>query len=88
MMIFYARATRGLRRVGGGVARCPFCSQNAHDKTVLVRCAQSRAASATPLNRGLANWWALARANGTSRRASGWAGEKAARSRRSISSNP
>jgi hypothetical protein len=28
----------------------------------------------------LANWKALARAKGTSRRASGWAGEKAARS--------
>ena len=23
-----------------GVARCPPCSQNAHDETVLVRCAQ------------------------------------------------
>jgi len=32
-----------------GAARCPPCSQNAHDKTVLVRCAQSRAALATPL---------------------------------------
>jgi hypothetical protein len=31
------------------VARCPPCSQNAHDETVLVRCAQSRAALATPL---------------------------------------
>jgi hypothetical protein len=25
---------------GKGVARCPSCSQNAHDETVLVRCAQ------------------------------------------------
>jgi hypothetical protein len=32
-----------------GAARCPHCSQNVHDKTVLVRCAQSRAALATPL---------------------------------------
>ena len=42
---------RGLcqRKNGRGVARCPSCSQNAHDKNVLVRCAQSRAASATPL---------------------------------------
>jgi hypothetical protein len=32
-----------------GAARCPPCSQNAHDETVLVRCAQSRAALATPL---------------------------------------
>ena len=23
-----------------GAARCPFCSQNAHDQNVLVRCAQ------------------------------------------------
>ncbi len=34
-----------------GTARCPPCSQNAHDKTVLVRCAQSRAALAVPLER-------------------------------------
>ena len=33
---------------GKGAARCPSCSQNAHGETVLVRCAQSRAASATP----------------------------------------
>ncbi len=32
-----------------GAARCPPCSQNAHDETVLVRCAQSRAALATAL---------------------------------------
>jgi len=36
-----------------GAARCPPCSQNAHDETVLVRCAQSRATLATPLN----NMW-------------------------------
>jgi len=35
---------------------CPPCSQNAHDETVLVRCAQSRAALATPLKRGKKNW--------------------------------
>ena len=34
---------------GEGAARCPSCSQNAHDETVLVRCAQSRATSTTPL---------------------------------------
>jgi hypothetical protein len=34
---------------GEGAARCPSCSQNAHGETVLVRCAQSRAAWATPL---------------------------------------
>ena len=37
------------RTNGRGVARCPSCSQNAHAQKVLVRCAQSRAASATPL---------------------------------------
>jgi len=40
----------------GGAARCPSCSQNAHDEAVLVRCAQSRAALATPLKRGRKNW--------------------------------
>jgi hypothetical protein len=39
-LISCARATRGLRRVGGGVTRCPSCSQNAHGKMVLVRCPQ------------------------------------------------
>jgi len=36
----------------GGAARCPPCSQNAHGETVLVRCAQLRAALAIPLKRG------------------------------------
>jgi len=31
-MIFRARATRGLSRMGEGTARCPSCSQNAHDE--------------------------------------------------------
>ena len=62
------------------MARCPPCSQNAHDETVLVRCAQSRAALATPLKGDVGSRKALARANGTSRRASGWAGENIARS--------
>jgi hypothetical protein len=38
---------------------CPSCSQNAHGKTVLVRCAQERAALATPLAIGMVkklNW--------------------------------
>ena len=30
----------GVPRVGEGAARCLSCSQNAHDETVLVRCAQ------------------------------------------------
>jgi len=58
---------------------CPSCSQNAHDQNVLVRCAQLRAALATPLTRGRKDWKALARATGTSRCARGWAGEKVAR---------
>jgi len=47
--------------MGRGAARCPPCSQNAHGETVLVRCAQLRAALATPLKRGIGNWKALAR---------------------------
>src|SRR6185295_20291031 len=66
--------------MGWGAARCPPCSQNAHDETVLVRCAQLRAALATPLKGDMGNRKALAWANGTSRRASGWAGENDARS--------
>ncbi len=42
-----------------GAARCPPCSQNAHDETVLVRCAQLRAALATPPKRGRENWKTL-----------------------------
>jgi hypothetical protein len=45
----------------GGQPDHPLCSQNAHDKTVLVRCAQLRAALATPLKGGIGNWKALAR---------------------------
>ena len=48
---------------GEGAARCPPCSQNAHGETVLVRCAQLRAALATPLKAGIGNWKALARDN-------------------------
>jgi len=33
-------------------ARCPLCSQNAHDETVLARCAQSRTTLATSLYEG------------------------------------
>ena len=32
-----------------GAARCPPCSQNAHDETVVARCAQSRASLGHPL---------------------------------------
>ena len=41
------------RKDGKRAARCPSCSQNAHDRNVLVRCAQERAASATPLKRDI-----------------------------------
>ncbi len=67
LMIFCARATRGLRRpsldarIRGSTrplpkrsgktespekdtASCPSCSQNVHDRNMLVRCAQERAA--------------------------------------------
>ena len=40
-MIFCARATHGLRRMGR-VAWPSSCSRNAHDQNVLVRRAQSR----------------------------------------------
>ena len=52
---------------GEGAARCPSCSQNAHNKNVLVRCAQSRAALATPLTRDEEDRKVLAWAHGTSR---------------------
>jgi hypothetical protein len=55
-----------------GVARCPPCSQNAHDETVLVRCAQSRAALATPLEGEVKIGKDLAWAKSASRRAQGW----------------
>ncbi len=45
-MIFCARATRGLRRIGR-VAWPSSCSRNAHDQNVLVRRAQSRIDQAT-----------------------------------------
>ena len=53
-MIFCARATRGLRRMGR-VAWPSSCSQNAHDKNVLVRRAQSRIDQAT-LENEMGNW--------------------------------
>ncbi len=54
LMIFCARATRGLRRMGR-VAWPSSCSRNAHDKNVLVRRAQSRINQAT-LENGMGNW--------------------------------
>jgi hypothetical protein len=47
------------------MARCPPCSQNAYDQNVLVRCAQERAASATPSKKGIRNRKALAKGNDT-----------------------
>ena len=52
---------------GEGAARCPSCSQSPRDKAAVARCAQFRAALATPLKGGIESWKALARANGTSR---------------------
>ena len=46
LMIFCARATRGLGRVRRA-AWPSSCSRNAHDKNVLVRRAQSRIEQAT-----------------------------------------
>jgi len=60
-----------------GAARCPFCSQNAQGETVLVRCAQQRAALATPLKRGKRSRKTLAAALLGTRRvpaSQGWAG--------------
>jgi hypothetical protein len=67
-MIFCARATRGHRKDGEEAARCPSCSFDARSK------GQPWPLSRRDVKR---NWKALARAHGTSRRASGWAGEKA-----------
>ena len=44
-----------------GATRRPLCSQNAHDETVLVRCAQSRATLATPRVKGSKNFKGLVR---------------------------
>ena len=33
-------AQRAVSEDEEGAARCPFCSQNAHGETMLVRCAQ------------------------------------------------
>jgi len=46
---------------GEGAARYPPCSQNAHGETVLVRCAQLKAALVTPLEGEIGKEKALAR---------------------------
>ena len=89
-MISCARATRGLRRPSLDVRSRSSISPHPWEKTsklgvinrwaVLGRCAQSRATSTTPLTRGEEDWKAFVRDNGTSRRASGWAGEKVSHS--------
>ena len=38
----------GTRKGEEGIARCPSCSQNAHDEAVLVRCAQWETKQAPP----------------------------------------
>ena len=73
-----ARATRGLRRMrrerpGALLAR---------RTRTMKRCSSDARSRGQPWplpNRDMVNWKALARANGTSRRASGWAGAKVAR---------
>ena len=45
----YGVSVGNASRGGEGTARCPSCSQNAHDQNVLVRCAQLRATLAAPL---------------------------------------
>ncbi len=56
-----SRCSRNVRpeKDGEGAARCPSCSQSPHDETVVARCAQDRAALATPLNRGRGDQKAL-----------------------------
>ena len=54
LMIFCARATRGLRRMGRA-AWSSSCSRNAHDRNVRVRRAQSRIKQAT-LENEMGNW--------------------------------
>jgi len=49
-MIFCARATRGLRRVGGEQPGHPSCSLRPHDQNVLPQCADYLAA---PLRKNL-----------------------------------
>jgi len=43
-----------------GVAGSPFCSRNARPEKGLVRRAQSRGASVTPMKKGMDNWNSLA----------------------------
>jgi len=59
MLVLCSRNARP-QKDGQGAARCPSCSQNAHTKKVLVRCAQSRATSAIPLTKDKKDWKALA----------------------------
>jgi hypothetical protein len=73
---------------GQGATGCPSCSQNARDKNVLVRCALVNGILGHSFHEEEECWKALAWADGTSRRASGWAGEMAVRSRRSLSPHP
>ena len=66
-MIFCARATRGLRRIGRERPDRPSCSQNAHDKNCARPMRAVKDSLATPLTGNEENRKALARANGTSR---------------------
>ena len=76
LTIFCTRATRSLRRVGVAWPVLLLAEQR-RGWSLMIFCARA--------TRGRGS---LARVNGTSRRASGWAGEKVARSGRSISPHP
>jgi len=56
LMIFCARATRGLRRVGGEWPRLPFLLAERARWSCARPMRAVKAALATPLNGGLANW--------------------------------
>jgi len=79
---FLARATRGLRRREGS-GQVPFLlAERAHSESARSMRAVKGSLGHSPKeeHREIEDWKALARANGTSRCASGWAGEKVARS--------
>jgi predicted outer membrane protein len=81
MVLFLCSRNARPRKDGEGAARCPSCSQNAHTQKYARSMRAVKGNLGHSLNERVEeDWKALARVNGTSRRASGWAGEKAARS--------
>ena len=73
------------RKDGRGAARPSFLLAEAARSECAPLMRAVKDSLADPLRQSGENRKALARANGTSRRASGWAGEEVARSGRSIS---